>query len=167
MAASLKVLTGRRTISEVSLDTKTIYGILSETSVGDVATYDRLSAAIGRDVHAVWGSVATAQRMAMREIGAVFSPVRGIGLKRLSNSEIAKLSEGTLMKVRRAVGREVRRQALVDEMMLTNEEKISYSARLSMLGALVEFTKPGVAKRIEAQKPTAALPVGRVMELFR
>lgn len=157
MATPEKILNGHRTIGETSLDTKRIYEMLATANIGDVVMYQDMSAAIGREVHKVWQSVTTARNMALREIGAVFSPVRGHGLKKLSHSEIAQLPEGTIMRIRRMVGREARRQAVVDENSLSNQEKITRNARLSVLGALTEFTKPAATKRIEAQASTSAL----------
>lgn len=162
-----KIISGRRTIGETSIDTRTIYGMLEKLEVGSILPYGDLSSTLGRDVRLIPGSICTAKRMALRELSAVFMTVRGVGLKRLNNSEIALLPESTISRVRSAVRREMQRQTVVVESELTNQERVVRNSRLSMLGALSEFSRPKTQKLIEATKPEGPLAVGRVIELFK
>ena len=84
-----EVLDGKRTINEVSADTLALYEALKDITIDGMITYANLSDLIGRDVQSeAIGSLTTARRMCQREDQIVFSPVRGVGLKRLDDSGI-------------------------------------------------------------------------------
>lgn len=102
-----------------------------------------------------------------RDEGLAFCAIPGVGLKRETNSESAQVAAGIPHRVGRMVRRAIRRAAyVVNPDLLSNAERLAFHASVSQLGALAEFSKPHVQKRIESAQPSDSLPVGRVLELF-
>lgn len=161
------VLTGRRTIAEVSLDARLMFERFDLAKPGETVTYDDLDAAIGRSSRKNRSQIATALRMMLRERGAVFLAVHGVGYRRANAAEVSAAADQTFGRVRRAVRREVARQATVPLDALPPQDRSRHLANLSAMGALAEFSKPSAPKQIANANPSAVLPVGKVLELFK
>jgi len=159
----------QRTIPGLSIDTKLIYDLLSKCDPGDIVAYRTLSELISRDVQ---GAARSCLQSAMRRLvndGVVFSCVRGVGIKRLSDSEIVGEGPATLAKIRRAVRRAGRKlQAVQDYDSLSHESQIAHNATISMFGALNHMSQPKTFKKLEGkiEETRASLPLAKTLELI-
>jgi len=160
----------KKTIAELSIDTKTLYDRLVGADVGENISYKDLSSLIMRDVQSeARGNLNSARRMAMRDNQIVFGVIIGKGLKRLSDAETAKTGNVSLSKIRRETRRGIKRvTAISDFDSLPNDSKIAHHTSLSVLGVLGECTKASRVKRIETkiEQTGNSLPVRKTLEAF-
>lgn len=83
-------------------DTQALQAALSETKIGDVCTYARMSAAIGRDVAKCRYLVLRAIRRLNKDEGALFSAVHRVGYKRLAADEAHQIGSAARARIRHA-----------------------------------------------------------------
>lgn len=156
-------------VFQVSIDTKTLADYLRGVAAGQVVRYGDLSRLIGRDVqrsgrHALVGARRVLQREAME-----FEAVAGVGIKRLSDSEIARLATPVIKHIGRAARRGLRRLSSVrDFASLPNEDKVARNAGGACLGAIAHFSDPRQVKRIEGVVTSSqtALPPADTVQLI-
>lgn len=150
---------------ELSADSKTLASVLLEAQKDETITYERLSKAIGRDVRAdASGALQTARRLAQREQRMVFDAVRGVGLKRLQDSDIVDLSDKARDQMRRTARRTAKKLVCVDFDGLPNDKKVKHNAALSMMGALATLTTETSFGRLQSkvqQTRTDHLPAAK------
>ena len=106
----------------------------------------------------------TARNTALRENQMVFDCITGIGIKRLSDSEIVSMeSVRPMARVRSALRNGVKRITCAQN--ITNEERIRVNASLSMFSVLAEFSKN---KSLDKLEPLSAdlVPFGKVLKMF-
>lgn len=153
-----------------SIDAQMIYERLEKTTVGEIVGYDELTALIGSDVQLKGrGYMETARRMAMRDKGMVFGPIRGIGLKRLADTEIVRSGQSYISKIRRHARRGMKVLVSVQDFdALPNDLKVRHNATASMLGAVAQFSGSTAQKRIEGAVEQAGnkISYARTLELF-
>lgn len=96
---------------EPSEHTLALVARLKVSPVGAIVTYDELSAAIGSDVRQPKGRgwLYGARTVLLRDDGIVFSPVRGVGLQRLTDHEKVASGQDALRRIRRTARRGDRR----------------------------------------------------------
>ncbi len=142
----------KKTIMTVSQDSLLLVEKLRAVEVGAQITYSELSQAVGRNVQTeARGCLNTARAILQREDSTLFAPIRGIGLKRLTDGEIAQVGGQTLRHVNNSAKRGIRKLACVrDFNALTNEEKIRHNAAMSVLGVFYEVSKTKGIRQIEA-----------------
>ena len=103
-----------RAIPALSEESKSLAKILQDIPPGGVVEYDALSLAVGLDVRTEGRSrLGTARNICMREYAMVFAAVRGKGLKRLVDREMASIGTASLQKINRACRRDVRAMSCV------------------------------------------------------
>lgn len=161
---------GKPTICEVSIEATLLYKRLSKLAEGEEIGYAELSAIAGRNVQTVaYGALKTAREMCRRENRIVIGVIRGGGLKRLSNEEIPDSAKTHISRISKQAKMGFAKLACTDLSKLTESKKLAYYSAESNLGALALFSKPSAAKRIEEKINVAheALPIGRVMDLFK
>ena len=145
-----EVLDGKRTINEVSADTLALYEALKDITIDGMITYANLSDLIGRDVQSeAIGSLTTARRMCQMEDQIVFSPVRGVGLKRLDDSGIVEYADNDIAKIHRAARRGVERLGCASYANLSEEQKPSFNAKAAVLGTIATHSRRAHVKQIE------------------
>lgn len=142
----------KRSVPELSLDTQTLEKILSAAAIGDLVTYSALSAAIGRDVQReARGNLATARQRLHAGRQMVFGAVTNIGLKRLDDEGKIAAAQGHTRRGRSQYRRAIKTVAAVDNFdALTNDQKLQHSLVAATAGAVLHFTTPARARRLEA-----------------
>lgn len=159
----------QKTIFELSADTRFIHQRLSKAAVGDVVEYEELTKLIGRDIRgAARHSLQSAIRLCQKD-GREFGAVMNVGIKRLSPEEIVVAAEDQIARSRNAAKRGMRRLANADFAKLSADDQLRHNATASVLGVLSLFGKQKSVEKVRAAVVAAAdaLPVGRVLELFR
>ena len=160
----------KRTIQELSIDSRTLYDRLVKIENNEFITYLALTDTIDRNVqHEARGNLNTARNMARREHGIVFGVVMGEGLKRLKDEEIV----GVGMKSVKAIGRASRRAigkliCVKDFDNMPMNTQVKHNTMLSVLGVMSAIAKP---KKIEALENVVAtaqkrLPLSKTLEAF-
>ncbi len=152
-----------------SNDTKILYQRLSDTEIGETATYAELSELVGYSVSGNTGYLATARKQCLRE-GIVFGVVRGVGVRRLNDTEIVGTASGVMTKIRRTARRGATTLTKVNDFeSLPNELKQAHNANMSMLGAIAQMTKPSKIKIIESRisPKERLLSYDQTLELFK
>ncbi len=139
----------------ISLETAALIEALTAVPLGATATYADLSRAVGRDVTTLARSgLASARRIAAREHGAVFVPVRGLGLRRLPPEEAPEIGAAGRRKVRRAARNATRTMLRLAESSngLPPEAQRKLAAEVAALGLI---------EHVSGDKPAAAIEAAR------
>lgn len=160
----------KKSIPELSVDSKLLYERLKKAGIGETVTYAELSGIVGRDVaNGGRGTMMTARRLCQAEHQMVFGTVRKVGLKRLSDQEIVDTGEAVTKHIRKTARRGARRIACANYQALANDAKVRHNAQISLLGAIVALSKPSSIKRLEKSvaKEHEQLPVAKTLEVFR
>ena len=158
-----------KSIPEMSIDTKLILHRLQKAEIGDVITYKELSEIIGRDIQAeARGCLLSAMRSCLA-IERVFGTVRKVGIKRLTDRELAGIGEGIRSHISRVARKAMKKMTLVSSFdSLSNEEKIRHNTSVSMLGAIGHITSSKAIRALENKVATTleALPLQKTLAAF-
>lgn len=161
------------TIFEISVDAKLLHERLKKVGIDEVISWEDLSEVISRDVRAggsAYGALTTARRRALVDEGMVFDPVKGKGLKRLSDAEIVETSQAKIDSVRRRSRAALKRLACVQNFNgLPSDKQVKHNVFASIFSAFVMVTKAGPMKKLEDQvaEAQAQLPLAKTLEAFR
>jgi hypothetical protein len=153
-----------------SADTRFIIQKLRPLRVGEQISYAELAAAVSRPVGEIDGSLASARRALLREDSMVFGTVRGVGLRRLSDTDIVRTSAAVTKRIRRAARRGVRVLAAVNDFSaLPRDDQMRHSASVSVLAAIAEMTTDKSLRKIESVTKEAVreLPFAQTLAAFR
>jgi len=109
---------------------------LQEVSSGDTVSYEELSKHIGKDVRAIRWLLDKARNKTARELGCLFTAVRGVGIKRLLPKECPDYGVDSVRSVRRKSVREKKRLDRINPNSLTLAERGMLVAASSIHGAV-------------------------------
>lgn len=124
---------------------------LLAVEVGQLVTYEELSAACGHDVTQVRGPLDTARRAVENEHGRAFGTVRGEGLKRLPPGGTIDSIPATLDHIKRTARRKVRQVTRVEDFAtLPNDKKLAGYVGIAQLGAIAQASSRDTRKQLEA-----------------
>ena len=138
----------RRTIAEMSIDTRLIMERLDKANIGDVVTYAELSQIIGRNLKTVYHFTATARKRLLKE-KKYFQAVPGVGFKRCDDSEKVATGGSYLQRSRRACRRGARITTSVDDYdAMSKGDKVRHNAQLSLLLTMQSISTPRKLKAI-------------------
>lgn len=154
---------------QMSADTKIIRSVFDECEIGQLVTYEELTAAIGRDVREfARGSIATVRKALLKERRVVFECVQDQGYMRLNDSEIVASTERDRGRLYRASSRVIRKLGCVSFDKLADSEKVSHTVACAQFGAMQMFAKKSSAKRLEAKAKEESKPIaiGDTLKLF-
>jgi hypothetical protein len=132
--------------------TAQLIDILRTVPAGETISYEALTATIDTDVrkearHLLY----SARRIVRREDALVFRPARGVGLRRLTDSEIATSGSAFLRHINRTSRRAVQTLGCVQDFpRLKPDEQIKHNMAMSLFGVFHEITKTRGLKQIEA-----------------
>lgn len=160
----------RKTVFELSLDTKAIYDLLATAAVGQTISFAAMSDSLGRTVMGGEPHVQSALHRIQSMDGRVFANVRGVGYRRLNDAEIVGTGTREIDTIRRRAKRAGRRLTCVaDFAALPNDLKVKHNTFLSMFGAIASMMKPKAVKRVETEvtRAQAALPLAKTLEAFK
>jgi hypothetical protein len=140
----------KRTIGEMSYDTRIIVEMLSKVETSAIVTYDEMTEIIDKNIHEA-GVLYSAIRIIRRDYGIVFETVRKVGFKRMSDIGILNSSISILpQRMRSLAKRESKKLACVKNDNITDEMRIKRDMSLSLIGALDVFSQTKNLKRLEA-----------------
>lgn len=164
------VAPGRRTLMETSVDARLLYGRLKEMTEGDVVSWQDLNDTIGgREVRgAAKGYLDTARRMALRD-NMVFDAIKGVGLKRMKNEEVAvTVGPATMGKIHRATRRGMKKLGTVRYDDLKRDEQNQYNTGISLMSTLHVLSSATAARRVSAITEQSVKPIAQteVLKLF-
>lgn len=156
--------------TEQSANTKALMDALRIITIGGEASYSHLSEQIGRNVQAeARGALGSARRALLRE-GIRFDVVRDVGLRRMTDSEVARSGARGMRLVHSAARREAKKLTAVEKFdALPNEDKVAHNAAMSVLGAVAHFTAPKQVQLIEAAtgQTQRRLPIADSLDTLR
>lgn len=130
-------------------DVHALLAVLNQLAVGNLATYDDLSAAIGREIreHRYLLDKALSECLKQRK---VFGCVTGVGVKRLSDTEIVEHSFHAFRRIRRMARKGAARLSSVDWNTMPDDEKKRHNLYISVLGAICHSATPKNMGRVAA-----------------
>lgn len=156
--------------SRHSIDARAICERLTKAAVGEIVEHSELTGIIGRDVRTVARSVLVAAvKRAQSEHRMVFDAVRGVGVIRLGDGEVAKSWRFGMRKIHRQALRTMKRLATVDPSGLPNPERIEHHMGVSVCATIYHGTKESTVERLRpiVSNTNGAAPSAKVLEAFK
>jgi hypothetical protein len=153
-----------------SVETRLLYDRLKPAVKADVITYEELSALIGQDVtNGARHLLTSARRLTQKEDRKVFGVVRGVGLKCLTDTEIANSGEATRKSLRRKATREGKKLECVEFDTLNGDDKVKHQVARTLVGFIYSASSPAHVKEIEGMvsKTNTALTFAKTLEAFK
>lgn len=143
--------TKRTLIPELSHDTETLAACLRTVPVGGTVSYETLSGLIRGNVQqGARHLLDSARRIVQREEQAVFGTIRGVGLKRLTDTDKARTGGASLQRINRTSRRGIQILSCVQDFdKLDLNDKVKHNAYLSILAVFYEVSRPKSVRRIE------------------
>ena len=154
---------------EKSNDAKILESTLGQVQIGDTASYEDLSSAIGRDVRRFARSaLQTARKRLLQDVGIVFGVAKNKGLVRLDDSQIIKTTEADRKKFNRQAKKTMQKLGVVKFDSLSDQDKMLHTIAAAQTGAMVLFSQASTTKKLAASVTTPAdnLPLGETLKLF-
>jgi hypothetical protein len=126
--------------------------ILRSVRAGETINYEVLTTTIDLNVRKEARHLLdSARKIIRREDAIVFGPVRGVGLRRLTDSDIATSGSSFLRHINRTSRRAVQTLGCVQDFpKLKLDEQIKHNMAMSLFGVFHEITKTRGLKQIEA-----------------
>ena len=160
----------KKTIPELSIDSRTIYDRLAKIEIDEFIEYSELSGLVGRDVQQeARGNLTTARNIARRTKGAVFGVVMNEGLKRLKDEEIVGIGMKSVRSIGRASRRAIKKLICVKDFNgMSTDVQTKHNTMLSILGVMNVMARPKKIEAIEGKIATTQkrLSIGKTMEFF-
>lgn len=151
-----------------SSDTRFIIQKLREVEIGEIISYTILADAIAKGVSDLKGPMSSARRVLLREENMVFEAITGVGLRRLSDTQIVGTATRTARHIRRTARRAVQTlSAVSDFSKLDRNDQMRHSAAASVFGAVAEMTTERGITRLQQKIEDKALPFAATLEAFR
>jgi hypothetical protein len=142
---------------EISADVRALADYLLTVPVGGIATYERLSGIIGREVRSVRHLLTSARRIVQRDNGAVFGSVSRIGVQRVTTEQIPLIGHTARRRIRRsakAAGKTIT-AAMSRANDVDNKTRLQGNREISILGLIEETAKD---RHASASAPTDDKP---------
>ena len=156
-------------VFELSPDTRLLTDELLKMKPGDDLTHKEMSELLSRNIDGSSAPLLSARRRAEKEDGFVFGTIRGVGVQRLSDTEIVDLGETGAKGIRRAARRTARRVSNVKDFdAMPAEIKARHNGALALFGGIMAAAKASTLRRLEkAANSSGVLSLGRTFELFK
>lgn len=141
-----------KTNHEISIFSQELINCLSQVEINGVISYDDISNYIGVDVTKPKGRgyLNTARNRLLKDEQILFSPIRGIGLKRLADEEIANnIGKAYLKSIRNKTRKTYYENTSVDFNNLSSNARINHQCTLTMLALMKHVTDRKQLKKIE------------------
>jgi hypothetical protein len=160
----------KKTIGEMSADSRAVFQRLMKCQVGDIVTYKELTTLTRRDVQGDDRYVlSTAVNACLRE-GLVFDCVRTEGVKRLADSEIVSASTDALPRIRRIARKATRKLAAVGNFdALPNDAKTQHNVFMSIFGAMAHMSTNSAIGKVESKvrEASQSLAIANTLDAFK
>lgn len=132
-----------------NIDSKNIYELLENKPINATVTYNEIkSICIKKDDRNFKSSLSKAIKT-LRNNGIIYHNIRLIGYKRANSSDIVKKSPSFVASAKKRLINGIKELDTVNELELTNEEKIKKNTYLSVNGLMLHLAKPKQIKNIE------------------
>lgn len=154
--------------TELSADARTLADMLIACPIEDVITHDAMSSAIGRDVTLCRHVLATARRVALREVGAFFTAERSVGLRRVSAERATEIIGPNARKhIRKTAGKARRSLIAATETAndLPDDAMRRRAAEISALGLLEHISRDAPLRKA-TENTLKPLPVAVTARSF-
>ena len=142
-----------REFKKRSIFTQQLYDRIRDTNPGDIILYSELEKLIGMPVQSPspgYGYLSTARKMCLYNDELVFKPVTGVGLENITDSKKAEIGFSFIGSVRRKTRKGLKEMSTIrDWGALSDNEKRSHNAAMSILGAFELMSRPSKIKKIE------------------
>lgn len=154
---------------ELSVETRILIDAFAKLEKGQSVSYAALTEKLGQRVTGGHPALQSAKRVLLRDSGMVFAPIRGEGLKRLTDEEIIGSGEKRIQGIRRAAKRAVRVTAQADYDALSEEAKVKHNANLSLFGVFRLMTNRDRVKALEARiaETQSEIPAQKILEFYQ
>jgi hypothetical protein len=135
-----------------SIDVQTLCRAMAESQVGDILTYQQLSALIHKDIQTEGRqALLSARRIVQRDMQIVFGTIYKEGLKRLSDTEIVMTGQQTVVRIRRASHRGAARVAVARPERLQPDGRLRQNTLLSLLAMIHASTTESRMRKLEGK----------------
>lgn len=158
-----------RPVFQMSADARLLYQKLKTIKIGDTISYAELGAEVNRVVEGGTGVLRTALRRCQVDNQMLFGAIRGVGLKRLTDTEIVSEATATTAAVRRKARRGAARLFLVNDFEgLSERDKSQHMARASILSSVAHLTQERQIDKFiaSAKEVRRELPVTETLKMF-
>lgn len=154
-----------------SLESQLVAKALADKSHEPIFTYAELSKIAGvKDITLRRGVLVTARRAARREHRIVFSVVRGVGLKRLTDSEIVGSRVEKRTKIRNAAKDSQKDMGCIVHENLSRDEKTRFAvedAALGIVAACMSTKGQGAIEQKVIENKSGRLEIGDLRSAFK
>lgn len=149
--------------NQPSPDVRALADVLLAASVGQTVTYGAMDRAIGAPVLARRWLIQSARDLALRESGAAFMAVKGIGMRRLPAEEASAVGVYYRTSIRRTAKRSARvmTQMVKKANDLPDQAKLEAYREISVALLFCELAKATSVKRVPLDNKPA--PTGDVV----
>jgi len=151
---------------QISVEAEALIRLLVDCPVGSTIDYKAMNDACGVLVRDRKWIIATARNHMLNDHQAVFAAIRGVGLKRLTDSEIVASGDDHCRRIRRAAKRGIRQITCVSFEAMSTEDRARHNARLSVLTVMHSITRPTEAKKLESAAQQQRLSVDATLKHF-
>lgn len=155
----------RPAMFELSADARFLRQELQKLKPGEEITYGRLSQIVGKEVRGSFPALQSARRGLVKD-GFIFSPVRGEGIRRLTDNEVVDAASGDITRMRRHARRAGLRLSTVEVDKLTPEKQVAFTAKASIIGAVSALTTEKAIAKVEKVSGGRAeeLPIAQTLK---
>ena len=123
----------KRALYQKSLETQQLIQHLESAEIGDIYTYETLSEVISQDVtDKGYGALQTARKNLLQQ-GIVFGTIRGTGIRRLNDEEIADSGSSYIKRSKQAATKGLKQIASCQYENLSDEKKGEYNTSVAIL----------------------------------
>lgn len=160
-----------RTIPEMCADSRLLIEVLRNVPLGEVVTYEKLSAAIDMNVRQQkgYGRLQTALKTVRRDYGMDFGTVRGVGLRHNTSSETVRSAQADIDHTRRRMKRGLAKLSCVNPSTLSSDELVDFNVKVAWMGAVHHAAHGRQLKKLTAATAASKqlLPLARTLEAFK
>lgn len=156
---------------QASPDTIILAKRIEKSGKGETVSYSDFNALCpgrdfqGKDRHIL----VAAQKKVQRDLGIVTAAVKGVGIKRLLDSEIVDIPQAVNQRTARASKKAMQKVATVEYENLSEGDKRKYESGMTTLGIVALFSSPKVQKLIDDKvyQSKARLSIEDTLNLFK
>ena len=154
-----------KTTPEREIEIERIVAVLVALSVGQTATYQVLTDAIGRDVQADARLVMiTARKRAEKQTGQRFETVFKVGIKRLAAADVVGIGATARGRIKRASTRAFKRLTGLSYNDVDKATQARIDAERSLMGAISALSAERNVTAIQTGTQTGPIPA---IEVYR
>lgn len=160
--------TNKRVMFEMSADARFLIQRLSKLRMGESISYAELTKEVGKKVTGSFGALQTAKKRLLEDENMRFEPVRGVGLRRLTDGEIVSAAKENISRLRKGAKSSSRKLFAADFSSLNNREQLNYTTHLSVFGAVASMTTQKGIDKVERSLGgrSGELPIAETLAAF-